>query len=199
MTCSCFMRPLVHSVLLIILLSWSVQGRCQDSLGFAPNGKVKINFQANELTPSYLPFDVPFRLYAVIPDSVGVDSIQITCTQASGTNKCHQPKMVPVQLLKDEGIKGQDLYTLTLQRNMVGLPNDTLIGLISVPFRPTLTYHFSFKLFRRVLPSEALAFVKMIDPMVLDSLLYIYRDGNTDAGNIDLKMNIDSSAKLISS
>jgi hypothetical protein len=189
MTAGTLVRFVIHILLFTIVFGWPLPGRCQDSLGFPPNGKVKINFQAHELSPSWLPFDVPFKLYAAIPDSAGVDSIQITCTLFDGNDRQHHPRIDPVQLIQS-GTKGVvDLYTLTLRRNNAAIPSDTLIGDISVPLKPTKYYNFSFKLFRRVLPTEAADLVKMIDPIVLNRVLYIYRDAGTNASNINMKLD----------
>src|ERR1700748_3356874 len=77
------MRNLVLVSILLFSLS---EGRlnAQDSLGWQRNQVIGINFQKRTLEPSYLPFDVPYRLYVVAPDSLGIDSVRIRCFQVSG-------------------------------------------------------------------------------------------------------------------
>jgi hypothetical protein len=87
-----------------------------------------------------------------------------------------------------------DPFILTLKRG--ALPSDTLIGTVSMPFRPSKSYHFDIKVFRRVLPSEAAELVDIIDPMILDSIRYIYKDGLTASINLLAKLDLSQSTVL---
>src|ERR1700744_625081 len=70
------MRPNKLILGLVLLSSVGFRARAQDSLGFPRYQGVIVDFQRHNLSPSYLPFDVPFRLIIPAPDSLGIDSIK---------------------------------------------------------------------------------------------------------------------------
>jgi hypothetical protein len=159
----------------------------QDTLGWQRNQVIGINFQKRTLEPSYLPFDVPFRLYVVAPDSLGIDSIRVESFRVKGgfrkpdtlivnplnitrwdTVRCKNPtkwKLKPDDSLNSIVLFRHDIYS-----------RDTLYANISVPLRPNQSYTFRCEVYRRVTDKESQDLDSIFTPIIFYALDSIYHN-----------------------
>lgn len=176
--------------LLFISLFAALGTQAQDSLGTTPFAAIRLNFQKHSIDPPYLPFDVPFRLYAVVPDSsTSVDRIEVTCYQVKKWPRGeHGEICIPVKLHKsckycdDSSSKYVEEYVVTLKRDLFS--NDTLYADVNIPLRPMKSYGFKLKVIRRVSAAEDKEIDLLLRPIINKYIVQLYVNNVGDpAGN----------------
>lgn len=157
-----------------VLLSCLEAGglKAQDSLGWQRNQVIGINFQKRTLEPSYLPFDVPYRLYVVAPDSLGIDSVWVQCFRVRG--KFRNADTTSFQPLQTTYGRNHSLNSKLLFRHDTYSRGDTLYANVGVPLRPNQSYTFRCTVYRRVTDRESQDLDSIFTPLITQTLDSIY-------------------------
>ena len=176
-----------RNLICLILTALPVTGlMAQDSLGWQRNQVIGINFQKRTLEPSYLPFDVPYRLYVVAPDSLGIDSIRVKAIRVI-SGRFRKPGTVEDQPLeethwdtcrcgtkKKRVIPDDSANSIIIFKHDTYARGDTLYANINVPLRPNMSYSFRCTVFRRVTDKESQDLDSIFTPIIVKAVDSLY-------------------------